>query len=480
MIKVYNTLTRKKEEFKTKEQNKVHMYVCGPTTYNFIHLGNARPTVFFDTVRRYFKYKGYDVLYVQNFTDIDDKIIKKSQEEEIESTALAQKYINEYFKDADSLNVMRADIHPKVSEHIEDIINAVKKLVEKGFAYVVEGDVYFDVKKFKNYGKLSGRSIDDMQSGSRVEIDERKKNPLDFALWKSAKPGEPSWKSPWGEGRPGWHIECSIMSTKYLGSPFDIHGGGIDLVFPHHENEIAQAEALTDCEFAKYWMHNGFITVNKEKMSKSLGNFFLVREILDKFSGDTVRFYLLATHYRSPLDFDNEKLAMNEKSLERIKNTYTLIKQTLQVDNTNETNDKNDISSLIKDAVQKVTADFEKAMDDDFNTSLAIAAIFEFCKEINTIINSDKFTLNNNSESLKEAQNILQRLACDVLGISLEGSTDEKSDNLISELIDLLIEVRENSRKNKDWDTADKVRDRLKESGVLLEDTPQGTRWKLS
>jgi cysteinyl-tRNA synthetase len=480
MIKIYNTLTRKKEKLITKEENKIKMYVCGPTTYNFIHLGNARPTVFFDTVRRYFKYKGFDVLYVQNFTDIDDKIIKRSQEEGIESTALAQKYINEYYKDADALNVMRADIYPRVSEHIEDIIDAVEKLIKKGFAYAVEGDVYFDIRKFKEYGKLSGRSLDEMQSGSRVEVDQRKKDPLDFALWKFAKPGEPSWESPWGKGRPGWHIECSVMSTKYLGTPFDIHGGGVDLVFPHHENEIAQAEALTDCQFAKYWMHNGFITVNKEKMSKSLGNFFLVREILDKFSGDTIRFYLLSTHYRSPLDFDDEKLAMNEKSLERIKNTHSLIKQTLQGEKNKGADDKKNFSKLINQAVEKAADEFENAMDDDFNTSLAVAVIFEFCKEINTIVNNEKFLLTKDDfNSLQEAQNILQKLAGDILGISLENGTDNKSDDLTDGLINLLIEVRNNSRKNKDWETADKIRDSLKEMGVMLEDTPQGTRWKL-
>jgi cysteinyl-tRNA synthetase len=313
-----------------------------------------------------------------------------------------------------------------------------------------------------------------------VEVDQRKKDPLDFALWKFAKPGEPSWESPWGKGRPGWHIECSVMSTKYLGTPFDIHGGGVDLVFPHHENEIAQAEALTDCQFAKYWMHNGFITVNKEKMSKSLGNFFLVREILDKFSGDTIRFYLLSTHYRSPLDFDDEKLAMNEKSLERIKNTHSLIKQTLQGEKNKGADDKKNFSKLINQAVEKAADEFENAMDDDFNTSLAVAVIFEFCKEINTIVNNEKFLLTKDDfNSLQEAQNILQKLAGDILGISLENGTDNKSDDLTDGLINLLIEVRNNSRKNKDWETADKIRDSLKEMGVMLEDTPQGTRWKL-
>ncbi|HPU35217.1 MAG TPA: cysteine--tRNA ligase, partial [Bacillota bacterium] len=305
-MEIYNTLTRRKETFQPREPGKVYMYVCGPTTYNYIHLGNARPLVFFDTVRRYLLYKGYDVLYVQNFTDVDDKIINRAREEGEDPLSLARKYINEYFKDADALNVRRADRHPRVSDHMPDIVRVVEELVQKGFAYEVDGDVYFEVRKFPGYGKLSGRSLEDMQAGARVEVDSRKRDPMDFALWKAAKPGEPSWDSPWGPGRPGWHIECSVMSLKYLGPGFDIHGGGYDLVFPHHENEIAQSEAATGKPFVRYWMHNGFITVNEEKMSKSLGNFFLVRDILSRFSPEVVRFFLLSTHYRSPLDFDDE------------------------------------------------------------------------------------------------------------------------------------------------------------------------------
>lgn len=308
MIKAYNTQKRQKEELIPAEPNKVKMYVCGPTTYNFIHLGNARPLVVFDVVRRYLAYRGYEVTYVQNFTDVDDKIINRAREEGDEPLTLAARYIQEYFKDADALGVMRADLHPRVSEHIPEIIEMVETLIRKNHAYVVDGDVYFRVSSFDQYGKLSGRSLEDMLSGARVEIDERKESPVDFALWKKAKPGEPSWESPWGPGRPGWHIECSAMSMKYLGATFDIHGGGADLVFPHHENELAQSEAYSGQPFARYWLHNGFITVNKEKMSKSLGNFFIVRDILDQYPAPVVRFYLLATHYRSPLDFDDTKL----------------------------------------------------------------------------------------------------------------------------------------------------------------------------
>lgn len=477
MIKLYNTLTRQKEEFRAAKPGKVRMYVCGPTTYNFIHLGNARPLVVFDTVRRYLKYRGYDVLYIQNFTDIDDKIIKKAAEEGLEAAVVAEKYIYEYFKDADALNVKRADHYPRVSEHIDDIIAAIKKLLDNDYAYEIDGDVYFNVRKYKGYGKLSGRSLDDMMSGARVQVDERKNDPLDFALWKSSKPGEPSWASPWGQGRPGWHIECSVMSTKYLEETFDIHGGGADLIFPHHENEIAQAEACTGCQFSRYWMHNGFITVNKEKMSKSLGNFFLVREILRNFTGDTVRFYLLSTHYRSPLDFDNEKLTMHERSLQRIKNTFALLERTI---NDKPVSGKGDFSNKILNYLDKFSADFESAMDDDFNTALALAAVFEFCKEINTILNHGSFRLDRETlHALCQAKDVLHKLVGGVLGIIFTADNAD-SDHLVNELVQILIEVRQDARKNKDWATADIIRDRLKASGIILEDSLQGTCWKRS
>ena len=477
MLKLYNTLTRKKEPMETIEANKVLMYVCGPTTYNFIHLGNARPIVVFDTIRRYLEYRGYSVTYVQNFTDIDDKIINKAKEEGVSPLDLAKKYIEEYFEDADKLNVRRANTHPKVSEHIDDIIQMIDNLIASGAAYNIDGDVYFDIKKFKNYGKLSGRSLDELKAGARVQVDERKKNPLDFALWKKVKPGELFWNSPWGEGRPGWHIECSVMSLKYLGKQFDIHGGGHDLVFPHHENEIAQSQAY-GCDFAKYWLHNGFITVNEEKMSKSLGNFFLVREILEKFSPDAVRFYLLATHYRSPLDFDDEKLVVATKSLEKIKNLSITLSKFLESPIQQGDRDYNEIYTIIEDLERKYT----EAMDDDFNTALAIAALFDFTREINSIINSPSFIVTKNAKAaLEKTFAILEQLGGNVLGLLFDkkDGLDKTSDNLVNDLMDVLIEARAYARQQKQWALADKIRDELKEKGVILEDGPQGTKWKL-
>lgn len=465
-LQVYNTLTRKKEPFIPKEEGHVRMYVCGPTTYNFIHLGNARPIVIFDTIRRYLEYLGYEVTYVQNFTDVDDKIINKANEEGREPLELAASYIEEYFKDADKLKVKRASVHPKVSEHMEDIIEFIKGLEKKGYAYESEGDVYFAVRKFTDYGKLSGRSIDDLLSGARVEVDQRKNDPLDFALWKKAKRGEPAWDSPWGLGRPGWHIECSAMSCKYLGEEFDIHGGGYDLVFPHHENEIAQTEALVDAPMARYWLHNGFITINQEKMSKSLGNFFLLRDILEKFDPMVIRFYLLATHYRSPLDFDNEKLEVAQKGLERLKNAYLSLGNGLKTAGNFPNADK------LRTAVQKSRVEFENAMNDDFNTALAIAALFDLAREINTYIKESQL----DKEKLLEAKEVLD----DLLGALGINFTEEKlSDEKLEELVRLAITLRQNARKAKDFSTADSIRNNLKELGIALEDTPQGTNWKL-
>ncbi|MDD4343517.1 MAG: cysteine--tRNA ligase, partial [Eubacteriales bacterium] len=406
MIKIYNTEKQQKEKFIPLEEKRVKMYVCGPTTYNLIHLGNARPIVVFDTIRRYFEYSGYDVTYVQNFTDVDDKIINRAAEENMEPLALAEKYIGEYFKDTEKLNIKKATHHPKVSENIPEIIAFVQGLIEKGFAYEVDGDVYYDIQKFDHYGKLSGRDLEDMQMGARINVDERKKHPGDFALWKSAKPGELFWESPWGSGRPGWHIECSVMSRKFLGDQFDIHGGGQDLVFPHHENEVAQTEAMTGKKMANYWMHNGFITINKEKMSKSLGNFFLLREILDRFDPTTVRFYLIETHYRSPLDFDYDKIEESGRALERIKNTY------LQLKNYQETSSSEDESKKVAKIIEEVTEDFKEAMDDDFNTALAIAEIFDFTKEINKLIKKNEMTKENSEKLLSVYSGLL-----DVLGL---------------------------------------------------------------
>lgn len=468
-IYLYNSLTRKKEVFTPKEENHVRMYVCGPTTYNYIHLGNARPIVVFDMVRRFLEYRGYKVTYIQNFTDVDDKIINKARETNEDPLQLAAKFIEEYFKDADSLNVKRAVCHPKVSEHMNEIIEFVQKLIDKGFAYEVDGDVYFSVRNCPDYGKLSGRSVDDMRSGSRVEVDERKKDPLDFALWKKAKPAEPSWESPWGKGRPGWHIECSAMSYKYLGTEFDIHGGGQDLIFPHHENEIAQTECFTGNIMARYWLHNGFITINQEKMSKSLGNFFLLREILQKYDSMVVRYFLLATHYRSPLDFDEEKLEMAKKSLARLQNSYSQLNYGLEVAKKAENGQK------LKEAAQTAKREFIKAMSDDFNTALAIAALFDLAKEINTYLKEkelDKNALQETKETFTELLN--------VLGIEFPAERGEDKESLVDDLMTLIIDIRQKARKNKDFQTADYIRDELKEIGVILEDTPQGAKWSLS
>lgn len=475
VLLLYNTLTRRKEEFRPREANKVSIYVCGPTTYNYIHLGNARPLVFFDTVRRYFKYKGYEVYYVQNFTDIDDKIINRANEEGEDALALAARFINEYYRDADALNVRRADVHPKVSEHLDEIIQMIKTLIDKGFAYVVEGNVYFNVSEFEGYGKLSGRTLDSMQAGARVDVDHRKTDPMDFALWKAAKPGEPAWESPWGEGRPGWHIECSAMSLKYLGPAFDIHGGGYDLIFPHHENEIAQSEAATGEPFARYWMHNGFITVNEEKMSKSVGNFFLVREVLDKFPPELVRFYLLSTHYRSPLDFDHEKLESSSRGLDRIKTSIRLLYEALEKDS------RSKAETVMAGRLDEIKEAFDSAMDDDFNTALAISVLFDLAREVNTRLREGDYS----RQDLEKARDLFHSFN-DVLGIFKKNESGnlllEKArakDNLSEKLLGLILEIRQEARKNKDFKTADKIRDSLKEMGVVVEDTPEGPRWKI-
>jgi cysteinyl-tRNA synthetase len=487
-MEIYNTLTRRKETFQPRDPGRIGMYVCGPTTYNYIHLGNARPLVFFDTVRRYFDYKGYEVVYVQNFTDVDDKIINRAREQGEEPLALSHKYINEYFMDADALNVRRADIHPRVSEHIPDIIKTVEALVKKGFAYEVDGDVYFEVRKFKPYGRLSGRSFDDMQAGARVEVDTRKRDPMDFALWKAAKPGEPSWDSPWGKGRPGWHIECSVMSQKYLGTNFDIHGGGSDLIFPHHENEIAQAEAATGEPFVRYWVHNGFITVNDEKMSKSLGNFFLVRDILSKFAPEVVRFFLLSTHYRSPLDFADENLVSAGKGLERIKTSIRLLDEALARKGGVSTDQSvSTWANKLTEALEKLKAAFEAAMDDDFNTALAMGVFFDLAREVNSAVReagggvsaADREALRRAMDLFKDFNGVMGLFQVDPdSGRILLDGDDKGGSSLTEGLINLIIEIRQEARKKKDWAVADRIRDGLKELGVVLEDTPQGVRWK--
>lgn len=473
---LYNTLTRKKEEFKPRDANKVSIYVCGPTTYNYIHLGNARPLVFFDTVRRYFEYKGYEVYYIQNFTDIDDKIINRAREEGEDALALASRYIDEYYKDADALNVRRADVHPRVTGHIKEIIDMISTLIKNGFAYEAEGNVFYDVSEFQGYGKLSGRSLDDMQAGARVNVDQRKIDPLDFVLWKASKPGEPAWESPWGTGRPGWHIECSAMSLKYLGRAFDIHGGGYDLVFPHHENEIAQSEAATGEIFARYWLHNGFITVDEEKMSKSLGNFFLVREVLDKFPAELVRFYLLSTHYRSPLDFNHERLETSGKGLERIKTSLRLLYEAL-----NQNLAPGGMKDVMTERLDEIKRAFEAAMDDDFNTALAISVLFDLAREVNSHLREKNYT----RRDLEHARGLFHSFN-DVLGIfrqdkggSLLLDKAGQQDHLLGELLDLILEIRQEARENKDFKIADKIRDSLKNMGINVEDTAAGPRWKM-
>lgn len=476
-IRVYNTLTKQKEEFIPREPGKVSMYVCGVTPYNYPHVGNARPFLTWDVIRRYLEYKGFEVKHVQNFTDIDDKIINTAQKEGCAWSEVANRYIEAYYKDMDALNIKRAHVYPRVSEHIPEIIDTVQTLIAKGFAYVVEGDVYYEVNKFGDYGKLSGRTLEDMKAGARVEVDGRKKHPMDFALWKSAKHGEPSWQSPWGGGRPGWHIECSVMAFKYLGAGFDFHGGGSDLIFPHHENEIAQSEACTGECFARYWLHNGFITVNEEKMSKSLGNFFLVKDILAHFTPEILRFFVLSTHYRSPLDFSDERLSEAGRALGRLQNTLEAIRGYAKGKTERPSQLHADAASLDQ-AIDKARTDFCDAMNDDFNTAQAIAVMFDLTREINSLIGK--------SGQLPEAEFAYLMCRSEAIFVELGGILGlfaEKADAgadtaLTEELMLLVMEIRQQARQRKDWGTADLIRDRLGQIGIIIEDTPQGPRWK--
>ena len=475
-LKVYNTLTKQKEEFITVEPGKVKMYVCGVTPYNHPHIGNARPFVTWDVIRRYLEYSGYNVFHVQNFTDVDDKIINTAIAEGVSWDTIANRYIASYFEVIDKLNVRRAHLYPCVSDHMAEIIAMVETLISKDSAYEVEGDVYYRVESFEHYGKLSGRSLDDMQAGARVDVDERKHHPMDFALWKSAKPGEPSWDSPWGQGRPGWHIECSAMSFKYLGKTFDLHGGGSDLVFPHHENEIAQSEAFTGIEpFVRYWLHNGFITVNQEKMSKSLNNFFLVKDILEHFPAETIRFFILATHYRSPLDFSDERLIESSRSLERLRtaveNLQYLEKLPPGVGDAD--------SAILINAAAQAENDFKAAMDDDFNTALASSVMFGLAKEIN--IYQSKLVSDSmmaDKDAVQAAKDVYYLIA-DILGILVAEREGKQGDaELTDQLMDIIIAIRQQAREKKDWATSDAIRDQLGDIGVMLEDSPQGGRWK--
>lgn len=474
MIKIHNTMSGSLQEFKPVNPGVVNMYVCGPTVYNFIHIGNARPIIFFDTVKRYFEYSGYKVNYIQNFTDIDDKMIKRANEEKISVKELAEKFIAEYFKDTAELNIKEeGTVHPKATENIEEMIEVVKTLEEKGFAYVSEGDVYFDIEKYNEYGKLSHRNIEDMMAGARIEVSEKKKNPMDFVLWKSAKPGEPSWSSPWGEGRPGWHLECSAMSAKYLGDTFDIHGGGQDLIFPHHENEIAQSECSTGKTFANYWMHNGYINIKGEKMSKSTGNFFLLREVLEKYKGNIVRFFMIMSHYRKPIEFSEEELTMAKSSLERIENSVRRVNETVEKSG----NDNNGTEEFRLN-LNKYHEKFKEGMDDDFNTSLAIGAVFEMVKELNRYIDLNSNPSNESKKVLIESKELITKIMENALGVKLNIENRVET-GIASDLIDFIVELRWDAKQNKNWAMSDKIRDRLKELGIEIKDGKDGTTWKM-
>ncbi len=464
-MKVYNTLTGKKEEFIPLEPGKVKMYVCGPTVYDYIHIGNARPYVIFDTIRRYMEYKGYEVNYVQNFTDVDDKIIKKANAEGVDSKVISERYIEEAKKDAEGLNVEPATKNPKVTEEMDEIIEMIKTLIEKGNAYEVNGSVFYDTKSFPDYGKLSGKNIDDLEAGARIAVDENKKNPMDFVLWKPKKDGEPYWESPWGQGRPGWHIECSVMAKKYLGDTIDIHAGGEDLIFPHHENEIAQSEAANGKPFAKYWLHNGFINVDNKKMSKSLGNFFTLREIVEHIPYDVVRFFILSGHYRSPINFSRELMEAAGAGLDRIKNAYkSLVFMESKAQGTMTEEEK----KLNEDA-DKFRVEFEKAMDDDFNTADAVTAIFEISKFANVNVNE------NSSKEFVTAIREKMLMLCNILGIKPQD--EAKSEQISAEEVEALIAERTAAKKAKDFARADAIRDELNNKGVVIEDTRAGVRW---
>ena len=466
-MKVFNTLTKKKEEFVPLEEGKVRMYVCGPTVYNYIHIGNARPMIVFDTVRRYFEYKGYDVNDVSNFTDVYDKIIKKAIEEQVSAQEISQRYIAECKKDMAGMNVKPATKHPLATEEICGMVEMISELIEKGYAYEKNGTVYFSTRKFKDYGKLSHKNLDDLRSGGRsllVSGEDEKEDPLDFVLWKPKKEGEPFWKSPWSDGRPGWHIECSVMSRKYLGEQIDIHAGGEDLIFPHHENEIAQSEAANGKEFARYWMHNAFLNIDNRKMSKSLGNFRTVREISEQYDLQVLRFFMLSAHYRSPLNFSAELMEASKNGLERILNATDNLKHLIASVAAEEMNAEE------KEAFSKTDAyveEFEKAMDDDFNTADAIAAIFELVKYANTTA-----TAESSKEYLRGLLDRIVKLG-DVLGLILD-----KKEELLDADIEKLIEERQAARKAKDFARADAIRDELLEKGIILKDTREGVQWK--
>lgn len=463
-MRIYNTMSKKKEEFVPITAGEVKMYVCGPTVYNFFHIGNARTFIIFDTVRRYFEYKGYKVKFIQNFTDIDDRMINKANEDGITIKELGDKFISEYYKDADGLNIERATLNPRATEYIDDIIEFVQELINKGYAYEIDGDVYYSTQKFQDYGKLSGQNLDELKSGVRINVDERKKDPMDFAIWKGKKEGEPSWKSPWGEGRPGWHIECSCMAHDLLGDTIDIHAGGMDLVFPHHENEIAQSEGRTGKTFANYWMHAAYLNVNNKKMSKSLNNFLTARDALKKFDSEVIRLLMLSAHYRTQLNYSIDLLEASKTSLERLYNGLDNLESLKEASNTEKLNDK-EVEYIKK--LDSYKQKYIEKMDDDFNTADAISIIFDLIKEINVNVSADF-----SKEAIQYAIDLIKELGRP-LGI-LQKSTKSSLEDEIEELI----EKRQEARKNKNFKLADEIRDDLKAKGITLLDTPQGVRWK--
>jgi cysteinyl-tRNA synthetase len=462
-VRIYNTLTNSIEELKTIEEKKLKLYVCGPTVYNYIHIGNVRPLVVFDILARYFEYKDFEVNYVQNFTDIDDKIIKRANEEGITEEEVTKKYIEAFHEDTSKLNLLKNINRPKVTENIPEIIDIIQKLIDKGYAYSINGDVFFDVLKYEKYGQLSNQKLDELELGSRVEIMEAKKNPMDFALWKNKKEGEPYWESPWGNGRPGWHIECSAMAHKYLGESFDIHGGGQDLIFPHHENEIAQSRCAYNGEFAKYWMHNGYVQLNGEKMSKSTGNFFLLREIEEKFSGAVIRLFIASNHYRKPMNFSFEEMENTKKTLENITNSMLRI-------SSNQAEEEIVTDHEFIDMITKFDEKFEYAMEDDLNTPMALATIFDQIRETNKYIDN-----NGKSLGVKTSYISLKKKLIDVIGIEIEYENKSATNDLTEKLIELLLKLRKEARETKNFPLSDKIRDELKAIGIEIKDNKDGT-----
>jgi len=481
-MRIYNTLTGRKEEFIPLTPGKIKMYACGVTVYDFCHIGHARSAIVFDIIRRYLRYKGYDVTFVKNFTDVDDKIINKARQESTSWDKIASKYTEEYYRDMDALGVGKADVEPKATEHIKEMIEIIKGLIDKGYAYEIEGSVYFEVDRFPEYGKLSKRDREEMIAGARVEVDERKRNPMDFALWKRSKEGEPSWDSPWGGGRPGWHIECTAMARKHLGESFDIHGGGADLIFPHHENEIAQSESFTGKPFAMYWVHNGFITIDKEKMSKSLGNFFTVKEILDRFDSEVIRLFLLSTHYRSPIEFSDEQLREAESSLDRYYSTILRIADFLEKDEGQR--GSLDAEKTYEEKISQFRGKFEEAMDDDFNTALALGHIFEFIREVNRFLDS-KPSGPKAKELLKKSEEVLLEIG-KVLNIFSRAPVEWYHSLMLTKKIGLSeneildkIKERQDARQRKEWEVADRIRKELETKRIILEDKEGRTDWKI-